>query len=85
MVKVKLYTKTYCPYCHAALDFFKEHRIKVENIDVTDDETPLKEIADKTNNHKTVPQIFINYEFIGGTDELFQKYEAGELDKILKN
>jgi monothiol glutaredoxin len=37
------------------------------------------------SNWPTIPQVFINKEFIGGSDILKSLYESGELTDMLKN
>jgi glutaredoxin 3 len=37
----------------------------------------------KTNNYRTVPQIFVGDTFIGGFDELNQFNQQGKLDELL--
>lgn len=80
MVKIKLYTKTYCPYCRAALRILDYLKIEYDNVDVMENYEEYKDLANK-NNHLTVPLIFIGEEFIGGYDELDFLYESGDLNK----
>jgi monothiol glutaredoxin len=40
----------------------------------------IKEYA----NWPTIPQLYINGEFVGGSDIMTEMYERGELQKILK-
>lgn len=82
MVKVKMYTKSYCPYCRAALKFFEELKIDVENIEVDEKPDVEKNIKEETGHH-TFPQIFINDDFIGGFDDLIEFNESGKLEKLL--
>lgn len=37
------------------------------------------------SNWPTIPQVFVNGEFIGGCDIMLQLHRSGELDKILSN
>jgi monothiol glutaredoxin len=37
------------------------------------------------SNWPTIPQVFVNGEFIGGCDIMLQLHRSGELDKILLN
>ena len=43
------------------------------------------EVAAKTNNYRTVPQIFIGETFIGGFDQLNKLNQSGELDAMLNS
>lgn len=78
MKKALIYTTTYCPYCHRALDLLTKKGFEIENIDVTHDQKTWDEVAQKTGM-KTVPQIFIDGDFIGGCDDLYALNERGEL------
>ena len=40
----------------------------------------LKEYSD----WPTIPQLYVNGEFVGGSDILMEMYEAGELQELLK-
>ena len=35
-------------------------------------------------NWPTIPQLYVNGEFVGGSDILMEMYEAGELQDLLK-
>ena len=81
MANVKLYSADWCPFCIRAKKLLESKNIAFEEINV--DETPgmREEIVAKTG-HKTIPQIFINDEFIGGFTELAALDEKGELDSL---
>ncbi|NQZ84104.1 MAG: glutaredoxin [Nanoarchaeales archaeon] len=83
MVKVKLFTKSYCPYCHRALDLLKELGADVENIEV-DNGNKEWETQKEETGHTTVPMIFIGDKFIGGSDELQELNNSGKLKEMLK-
>lgn len=78
MKKAKLYTTTYCPFCHRALQLLNDLKYEIENIDVTENQGLWDEMAQSTG-HKTVPMIFINDEFIGGCDDLYEMHQKGLL------
>jgi len=65
---VSLFTKPGCPFCAKAKQALKDKGIQYEEIVMGKDATiaSLRAIAGKT----TVPQVFINGEHIGGTEEL---------------
>jgi glutaredoxin-like YruB-family protein len=66
--KVKIYSTPTCPYCKMAKDFFKEKKIKFENIDVSEDEKAGKEMVDKSGQ-MGVPVIEIDGKIIVGFDQ----------------
>jgi len=56
----------------------------VAGVDVLADD-PLWEALEDYTKWPTVPQIFINGQFVGGCDIVTEMYERGELQEALKN
>lgn len=81
MAKVKVYTTSYCPFCDAAKAHLQRRNIPFEEIDVTDD--AAKQALKQRTGWRTVPQIFIDDELIGGYQELMALDARGELAKRL--
>lgn len=65
--KVKIYTTPTCPYCHAAKEFFKENKIRFEEIDVSKNSDAAKEMVEKSGQ-MGVPVIDIGGQIIIGFD-----------------
>ena len=80
-VHVLIYTKTNCPYCVRAKQFFKEKNIIFEEVDLTNDSSELDKLKGVTG-FLTLPQIFINHEFVGGYADLIEKFENGEIEEL---
>jgi monothiol glutaredoxin len=55
---------------------------KLHGIDVLSDD-PLWDALEEHTKWPTVPQIFINGQFIGGCDIVTEMFERGELQKML--
>lgn len=83
MVRVLIYTKRGCPFCHAAKDLLDHLKINYHEIVILNDDDILNKL-NKELNHYTLPKIFINEKFIGGFDNLKALYNSGELINILK-
>lgn len=83
MAKVKIYTVDYCPYCKRALSLLKEIGSDFEDIDITDNEGEMRSQLMEQTGIRTVPQIFIDEKFIGGSDTLTQLHQSGELAQML--
>lgn len=83
MPPVKIYTTPYCPYCHAAKGLLDEKGVSFTEIDVTGNHEERARLAQVTGQ-RTVPQIFIGEESIGGYDELSALERAGRLDPLLE-
>lgn len=82
--KVTIYTWTVCPYCDRAKTLLTNKGVAFEevNLDGRDDE--LDALRKKTG-FRTIPQIFIGEEFIGGFQDLSALEAADQLDEKLKD
>ncbi len=78
---IKVYTTPSCPYCNAAKDLLRGKHLSFKEIDVSDDDD-FDALVKKTG-WRTVPQIFIGEEMIGGYRELAQLEGQGKLDEML--
>jgi glutaredoxin 3 len=76
--EVKVYTTTICPYCIRAKALLAKRGIAYEEINV-ESRPDMRDWLVKATGRKTVPQIFIAGEPIGGSDELAALDRAGEL------
>lgn len=85
-IQATIYHKPTCPYCIAAKELLTQKGVAFEAFNVLEmSEEALAELAVRTNNHRTVPRIFIGEKFIGGYDNLSALNHSGELDELLKN
>ena len=77
MSEVKIYSKTRCPYCVKAKEWFDGNNVAYEEI-LLDQPTPfLKESFKKdAPGARTVPQIIIDGELIGGYNDGLLENEA---------
>jgi len=83
MAKIEVYTGTYCPYCVRAKELFKKKGVDFTEIDVTSDDAGRLTMMERSNGRRTIPQIFINDQHIGGCDDLYALDAKGELDPLL--
>lgn len=83
MAEVIIYTKDYCPYCIKAKTLLSRKKAAFSEIDITHDERLQKEMIEKSGGRRTVPQIFINGQAVGGCDDLYALDSAGKLDSLL--
>lgn len=85
MPQVTIYTKDYCPFCTKAKNLLKRKGVAdIVEIDITNDEKLQQEMTTKSGGRRTVPQIFIDEESIGGCDDLYALEAAGKLTALLK-
>jgi len=82
MAKIEIYTTPFCGYCARAKGLLDSKGAAYEEMDVMMDEKKRTEMRERSKR-STVPQIFINGEHIGGSDELAALERAGKLDPLL--
>jgi glutaredoxin 3 len=83
MIEVELYTTPFCPYCTRARALLDRKGVAFTDINITEEPTRRAEMIRRAGGRTSVPQIFINGEHIGGSDELVALDRAGELDAKL--
>ena len=76
--EVRVYTTGYCPYCRLAKQLLTERGISFEEIDVGEDAAARQWLVE-ASGRRTVPQIFIGEQAIGGYEELRSLAESGTL------
>lgn len=81
--KVEIYTKMYCGYCHRAKRLLDGKGVEYEEFDITLGGPKREEMLARKPDAMTVPQIFIDDQAIGGSDELHALDRAGKLDPLL--
>jgi glutaredoxin 3 len=85
MAEVELYTTMFCPYCARARALLEGKGILYTDIDIIEHPERRDEMIRRAGGRTSVPQIFINGEHIGGSDELVALERAGELDTKLRS
>lgn len=83
MAQVEIYTTKVCPYCVKAKNLLDAKGVDFTEHDVTGDDAAREALLQKSNGMRTVPQIFINGQHVGGYDNLYELEQKGELDKLL--
>ena len=84
-MSVVIYSKRVCPYCVKAKNLLNMKKVSFKEIMVDDSPEILQEMLQRSNNRRTVPQIFIHGQGIGGFDDLRDLDRAGKLDALLQN
>ncbi|MFP5429589.1 MAG: glutaredoxin 3 [Gammaproteobacteria bacterium] len=82
MAEIIIYTTPICPYCVRAKQLFKQKGLEWTEIDVSRDANERMALMERTRQ-RTVPQIFINGQHVGGCDDLYALERAGKLDALL--
>ncbi len=82
MAQVEFYTREWCGFCTQAKALLDHKGVEYREIDVTRDLARQQEVVERSGR-RTLPQIFIAGQSIGGWDELSALDERGELDRML--
>lgn len=82
MNDIVIYTTQVCPYCVRAKQLFQRKGLAYREIDVSHDQAERMALVARTKQ-RTVPQIFINDQHIGGCDDLYALERSGQLDTLL--
>ena len=83
MVRVDVYTKPLCPFCHRALDLLRSKNAEINEIGAAFNSKKREEMLQRSNGARTYPQIFIGDYHVGGCDDLFALEAEGRLDALL--
>lgn len=83
MVTIEIYTKASCPYCDLAKTFLAERGHAAREYRVDLDPARLAEMLERSGGRRTVPQIFIGGEHVGGYDDLIAAHRSGRLAQLL--
>lgn len=81
--EIIIYTKDYCPYCDAVKNFLTQKGVGFEEIDVTHDEVKYQEMLKLAAPRRTVPQVVINGQCIGGFDDTKKLDQESKLEPLL--
>jgi glutaredoxin 3 len=69
-MKVTVWSKTPCPICDQAKALLKQRGIDYEERNITEGTWTREQLLEAVPNARTVPQIFINEQLVGGFNEL---------------
>ena len=72
-----------CGFSMAVSNVLKHLNVKFKGINVLEDENLRKEIK-VYSDWPTIPQLYIQQEFVGGCDIVKEMYETGERAKLLE-
>lgn len=83
MADVVIYTKPGCPYCFSAMSLLKSKGVAYTEIVASNDPEKKAEMVARSGGRMTFPQIFINDQHVGGSDDIHELDSAGKLDPLL--
>jgi glutaredoxin 3 len=82
--KVEIYTWSTCPFCLRALALLKKKGVAFQEYCIDGDQAARDAMTVRANGGRSLPQIFINDQPIGGCDALYALEKAGDLDPLLR-
>nr|WP_272909149.1 glutaredoxin 3 [Acinetobacter nectaris] len=83
MANVVIYSTTVCPYCIRAKQLLERKGISYKEVNLSNEAPDVRIELMQRTNHRTVPQIFINDQFIGGFDQLYALDRESKLDELI--
>ena len=72
-----------CGFSARTVEIFKRVGVDFKDVNVLADPTIRQGIKD-FSNWPTIPQVYIDKKFVGGSDILMEMYQSGELQKLLE-
>jgi glutaredoxin 3 len=81
--KVEIYTWKMCPFCIRAKALLTTKGVAYTEYMIDGDETARTAMAERANGRRSVPQIFIEGQHIGGCDDIHALDAQGRLDPLL--
>jgi len=83
MKNIEIYTGPLCAFCDRAIALLNKKGVSFKEIDLASDPNKMEDMIKKTNGMRTVPQIFIDGQHIGGSDKLQDLENDGKLNSLL--
>jgi glutaredoxin 3 len=83
MKNIEIYTGPLCAFCDRAIALLNKKGVSFKKIDLASNPNKMEDMIKKTNGMRTVPQIFIDGQHIGGSDKLQDLENDGKLNSLL--
>ena len=75
-MKAIVYSKAQCGYCYMAKNLLEQKGIEFEEKRIDSNVAILDELKEKVPSVRSVPQIFLDNEHVGGYNELRNKLQG---------
>jgi len=72
-----------CGYSERALLLLSKYTDNIKTVDVLENLDDFRDVLEEHSDRRTIPQVFVDEEFIGGSDILAQLDERNELEEKL--
>ncbi|KAF7368851.1 Glutaredoxin [Mycena venus] len=85
--KITIFSKTTCPYCRRAKALFAakfpEEKPVVYELNEREDGPAIQSYLAEKTGQRTVPNIFVNKQHVGGNDDTQAAFKTGELARLV--
>ncbi len=82
--KVEIYIWSWCPFCIRAKALLDKKGVQYTEYCIDGDDEARAVMAQRANGGRSLPQIFINDQHIGGCDDIYALEFQGQLDPLLQ-
>ena len=79
-----MYCTAACPFCQSAERLLLQKGASIDKVRVDLEPERRGEMVQKSGGRRTVPQIWIGEQHVGGCDDLYALDRKGGLDPLLK-
>ncbi|KAJ3758773.1 glutaredoxin [Lentinula raphanica] len=84
---ITIFSKSWCPYCKASKGLFQREfpdvPTKIFELDQMEEGAEIQAYLAKKTGQRTVPNIFVNKEHIGGNDDTQAAFKSGKLTTLV--
>ncbi|KAH7868715.1 glutaredoxin [Lentinula edodes] len=84
---VTIFSKSWCPYCRAAKSLFEKEYpdvpTKIFELDEMEEGAEIQSYLAQKTGQRTVPNIFVNKQHIGGNDATQAAFRSGKLQTLI--
>jgi glutaredoxin 3 len=80
---IEIYTWSTCPFCIRAKGLLSKKGVDFTEYCIDGDNAAREKMAQRANGQRSLPQIFINEQHIGGCDDLYALEFQKKLDSLL--
>ena len=82
---VEIYTWSSCPFCIRAKALLDRKGVTYEEYCIDGDQAARAKMTERANGKRSLPQIFIDDQHIGGCDDIHALESQGELEPLLNS
>ena len=83
MPQIEIYTTAFCPYCDRARALLTKRGAAFQEYDAPHGSQVRKDAIARSGGRTSVPQVFIDGQAMGGSDDLVALDRAGKLEALL--